>query len=368
VVGGGDPGLCDARLAQVIGQPQDFVFDSWCGILSQCGVQAVGTVVLDDSIFDQQLIHPDWPADQMLSWYQAPVAGLNLNDNCLDVTVQTARAGLSITSMPRLPDTLLVNQLRSGRKQDAHISRAADSDVFELRGSIGHTDQLGPITVRRPAVIFGAALREALAAHGIACAGRIVRRNYEGRLPEGARLLHVHRTSLRDVLWRCNTFSQNFFAECLAKALVAYRPDGLRSGIAGNWNDGLHVERGVLERMGIDLRDCDLHDGSGLSHDNRVTCRVLADLLRTMMHHREGRAFLDSLAVAGRDGTLRRYNTPQLANRLRGKTGTLNNVHGIAAVLDRQDNAPLIIVVLANGTGSSGLPRSVSDIIAGCEP
>lgn len=363
VLGGGDPGLGDPRLAQRATQPVTAIFERWADLLKQRGAAELTNIVLDDYVFDDELCHPTWDRDQYQSWYQAPVGGLNFNDNCLDARVEMAAGGPRLTLIPPLPDEFFIADLRAGRKHGLVGRRSYDSDVFEFRGVATHADDLGPITVRRPNVFFGQALRASLETHGIHVRGDVVRRQIGPRLSE-AKLVDVQSTPIRDLIWRANTFSQNLFAECLCKSLAAYESDGRRSGLRGSWSGGTALVRTTLGALGVDLRGAELCDGSGLSHDNRVTARQVVTLLEVAKRSPTGPALLESLAVAGSEGTLRRHKGAPYAGHLRAKTGTLAGVHTMAGFFDAPGGVTYVFAVLSNGPLAENVPDRVLQALA----
>src|SRR5262249_34266745 len=79
IIASGDPAIGDDRIAARSGRPVSAFFDDCIRALAG---RRIARIVLDDSVFDDQVRNPTWPADQNLSWYQAPVGGLNYNDNC----------------------------------------------------------------------------------------------------------------------------------------------------------------------------------------------------------------------------------------------------------------------------------------------
>jgi len=93
-------------------------------------------------------------------------------------------------------------------------------------------------------------------------------------------------------------------------------------------------------------------DGSGLDRANRVTSLFLAALLLRMDHHRYGRDYLQSMAVAGERGTLRRLfvGTP-LQGHFRGKTGTISGVRAISGRLEMADGVRYLSMV-SNGAAA----------------
>jgi D-alanyl-D-alanine carboxypeptidase/D-alanyl-D-alanine-endopeptidase (penicillin-binding protein 4) len=363
VIGAGDPGLGDPRIAERYGQRPCEVFDEWATALKAAGPRRVSKLVLDDSVFEGTSRHPDWPASQADRWYQAPVGGLNINDNCLDARVDV-RGNLNLVLTPDLPTDFVANSLRLGKKHQPVVRRRCSSDQFEFSGCVCRSDELGPVSAGQPTVFFGYALKTALARQGIAVAD-VVRRVIPDPGAAGGRLVAEHSTGLPDVLWRCNTFSQNLFAECLLKSLAAYGPDGRRTGQPGGWDSGVAVEQATLSKLGVDLSGAVLRDGSGLSHSNRVSAAQIVQLLAAMKRHRCANVFVDSLAAPGEDGSMRRrYARIGAADRLRAKTGTLAQVHSLAGYVDQADGTTLAFALLCNGPVSADMPVQVAEILA----
>ncbi len=77
--------------------------------------------------------------------------------------------------------------------------------------------------------------------------------------------------------------------------------------------------------MGLDTTGVVVDDGSGLSNNNRVTCRLLAGILEA---HEPGDNFAAGLPIAGQEGTTLSdvFVGSAMEDRLIGKTGTLHNI------------------------------------------
>ncbi|TWT40278.1 D-alanyl-D-alanine carboxypeptidase precursor [Phycisphaerae bacterium RAS1] len=360
IIGGGDPGFCDGRIAERHGRPQFAALDEWAAALRERGVTQIDKLVLDDTIFDQQFRHADWPEDQADRWYQAPVGGLNINDNCLDVRVRVEKKAVAALLTPELPGAFVRNLLKAGKSHNPSARREPDSDIFELKGVVGKNDDLGPVSAGRPSVFFGHVVKAELEKRGIRCGRDVVRRTISADEAAAATPIGSAETPLTDVIWRANTFSQNLFAECLAKSLAAYDRVGRPTGAAGSWETGMEAIRRTLGSLGVDLSGATLRDGSGLSHSNAVSAAQIVSLLRAMDHHRHRDAWRASLAVAGRDGTMRRrLSNPPLAERLVGKTGSIQGVTTLAGYLRREDGVELAFAILVNEGEERGLCENV---------
>ncbi|MFN0135548.1 MAG: D-alanyl-D-alanine carboxypeptidase/D-alanyl-D-alanine-endopeptidase [Phycisphaerae bacterium] len=361
IIGSGDPAIGDDRVEERNGKPRFWQLDAWArSVKQQLGDRPLARLVLDDSIFDSQVRHSEWPDDQYLEWYQAPVGGLNLNDNCLDARARVADGQVLVTPLPTLPSEFIINRLKSGKATKASIQRAADSDVFEFVGTVAGATEFGSGSVNRPTTFFGHAMREALARNGVVLDGPVVRRTIDSRSLAEKTPLAVHHTPLRDVVWRANNFSQNLFAECLFKSLSAYQPGGARANSPGSFDASARVIRQTLEQMGVPTEGATFADGSGLGHGNRVSAAQIVRLLEVMRRHPGAADFVESLAVPGRDGTLRRrWTDAKFAAALRAKTGTIRGVSTLAGYVDRPDGTVIAFAIVLNGPAPETLMQNV---------
>ena len=65
-------------------------------------------VYVDDSIFDENFMHPNWPSDQQHKRYVAQVGGVNLNANCIDFYLRTTGGG-QVVNFAIEPNTAYAN-------------------------------------------------------------------------------------------------------------------------------------------------------------------------------------------------------------------------------------------------------------------
>lgn len=368
IIGAGDPALGDERIEQRRGRGRMAFLDDWAAALRAKGVTSLRAVRLDDRVFDNVYRHPDWPAGQEEAWYQAPVGAFVVNNNCLDLRAIVEANGIRLAPIPPLCATLIENRAVRGRPHRPKLRRAPGADEFILSGNLDRNEQFGPTSCGNPTIFFGAALREGLSQRGIRIEGDIFRRSGGNDILAGRAPLRIERTPLRDVLWRCNRFSQNLFAECLIKSLGARNTGGFLIGVPGSWQRGTDVTLATLHTMGVDVRGMEIRDGSGLSHQNRASAAQVVAVLQAMARHRAAEMWYDSLAVGGEEGSMRRRfaGTP-LEGRLRGKTGSIAGVSSLAGYIHRDDGNILVFAVLANGASSGELPNRIAMTLATAE-
>lgn len=359
VIGDGDPAFADPRLAEERGEPPLAVFDRWADRLQARGVNSVGDLILDASIFDDRFVHESWPAEQLSRWYAAPVAGLNINDNCIEVTVKpSGRPGSPTWYGVHPPNDWckIINRSKTAAKGTPTIGRPAVDETFILAGPCGHEGTLQSIAVSDPVMLFGASLKKHLESRGVRVTGDLKRervRNADGSLPESLRVYDIYETPISDVLLRCNRDSQNLFAEALLKhlGLAADRTAGVATPM-GSRAAGAIAVLSYLQSIGADTQDIVIVDGSGLSHDNRVTAQALTEILRDRFVSDARDVFLQSLSRPGEAGTFQR-RVPTLADRLFVKTGTINGVRALSGYVRSADDRWLCFSLLINDIRSN---------------
>jgi serine-type D-Ala-D-Ala carboxypeptidase/endopeptidase (penicillin-binding protein 4) len=90
-------------------------------------------------------------------------------------------------------------------------------------------------------------------------------------------------------------------------------------------------------------------DGSGLSHENRATPRLLVAALRAARASFEfGAEYEAALPIAGTDGTLEE-RAEAVRARVRAKTGLLTRVTGLSGYARMADGQRVVFSILVNG-------------------
>src|SRR5215831_9156097 len=123
---------------------------------------------------------------------------------------------------------------------------------------------------------------------------------------------------------------------------------------------GVEIRRQFLQRAGIEIAPLSLRDGSGLTRQDLVTPRSTARLLEFMLGRPYAKSWLESLTIAGVDGTLeRRMRASSAANNMRGKTGTLTYVNALSGYITTRRGQPLILSLIGNNYTGPGRDTTV---------
>lgn len=367
IIGDGDPAIGDEKLLAREGKSTRDTFDPWLDAVRHAGISSVtGDVIVDDSIFDAQAVHPSWDKDDLGKWYAAPVTGLTINDGCVDITIAPPKSGNGPLDVSIVPPTSLPKIINTARRGDGTplLHHPAGSPEYRISGKTNKSYTFGPVPYPDPAMLLGDAFRTQLVSRSIPVGGQARRgraRLPDGSLPPNVRVLGEIRTPIADVLGRTGKDSQNLFAECLLKR--AGYAHARRNGVAaqGSWEQGANAVRTFLEHVGVSPAGFVVADGSGLSRDNRCTARQLAATLAWLSRGPAGELFRDSLAVAGVDGSLKKRlkNDP---GRVRGKTGTMRGIRTLSGFVDDSEGPRYAFAVMFNGySGPSAPYKDIQD-------
>jgi D-alanyl-D-alanine carboxypeptidase/D-alanyl-D-alanine-endopeptidase (penicillin-binding protein 4) len=212
----------------------------------------------------------------------------------------------------------------------------------------------GRAGAKGPAVYSANRLQQLLKARGIAF-GRKARAGTAPR-PLAEPFATAPSPPMSSLAAVTNRASDNFFAEMLVKDL------GASFGGAGTTKAGLKVVRSQLSAFGIHPR---MVDGSGLSRANRATARQIVRLLERMRSQEIAPSWLESLAVAGRSGTLRkRMRRTAAAGVCQAKTGTLIGVSALSGYCTTRGGATLAFSFLENGISTVAAKRIEDKMVA----
>ena len=367
IVGGGDPNLSGRQYQGDAFGP----FREWASALKSVGIQRVdGDLHLVHGLFDDQLVHVDWPRDQLTRWYEAPVAALAFNDNCVLVKVRPgARSGAA--AQVEIVPPLELFQLESSasttgsrRRAGLRIDRKetlSEEWVLTVAGRIHRRTESYDkwVAVADPVRFFGAALRAAFVEEGIEITGRVLPSPDLARASAVWRRVTTHRTDLLTVLEVVNKRSQNFYAESVLKLLGALTCD------RGSWPDGIRAASELLAEAGIDEGTYHLADGSGMSRENRFSPEQLTRLLRHMFFHRWGAQYVRTLPYSGERDLRwsRRLSDGPYRGNVMAKTGYLSGVSTLSGYAKARSGKVYAFSILMNGIRAEWRAKAAQDRI-----
>jgi D-alanyl-D-alanine carboxypeptidase/D-alanyl-D-alanine-endopeptidase (penicillin-binding protein 4) len=253
--------------------------------------------------------------------------------------------GIRQVSGSILGDETLLDPLRgepsTGFAQDPFLEGALSGLAFN-RGARGAERGL-----HAPAAFAARRLWAALRAAGV----KIRSKSGAAPTPAGAVVLaQLQSPTVAQLLGLMLPPSDNFFAEMLLKDL------GASVAGSGTTAAGASVVASTIATMlGFRPR---VVDGSGLSPADRTSPYQIVNLLARLASTPIGAVLRESLAVAGRTGTLsRRMRRTSAAGRCRGKTGTLTRASNLVGYCLSADGHQLAFAIFTDGISVAAAHR-----------
>lgn len=218
------------------------------------------------------------------------------------------------------------------------------------------------LPARNAAAVFVSALRQR---------GVDARLGERGRASVGARVLgSIPGHSVADAVAVMLRVSESSVAEVLFRqvAIAVDRPP--------TWAGSQRAAREVLTGLGIDTSGARLVDGSGLSRDDRLSPRLVAQVLRvarvTEQERFEAMFRAEAMPISGQSGTLTtaygRYSTnPSRCARglVQAKTGTIYGTIALSGIAGTRQGGRRIFSIIVNDRPEQYSPLSTRRAVDG---
>ena len=385
LIGGGDPNFSarvipydpetefrDDRLA-----PMNKLVEQ---LLAKGVTKIEGDVVGDDSRWVWDPYPSGWAIGDAIWGYGAPVSALPFNDSTVEVLVRPSAPGqpARLKLDPPVDFYQVANLTRTAATRRVAraigMDRSDDKMGVEIWGEISVRSPGRDLTISadEPALYAAAVLKAVLEEAGIEVAGDARAKHYEPSVvpdlknaprqelvdPQNV-LAERSSLPLGEIIRVINKESQNLHAEML------FREVGWRRRGVGSVEAAIEETRNFLDESGLSPWEFFLNDASGLSRKNLVSPAGTVKLLKRMWGSKQRDAYVGSLAVGGKDGTLDwRFSRGPAKGLIRAKTGTLSHITALAGYAIDAEGNDLAFAVFANNFGvSTSYIRSIVDAI-----
>ena len=228
----------------------------------------------------------------------------------------------------------------------------------------------GGLRAASPAAVAAASFARFLTTDGITVRGTPA----PVTAPAGAATLAtVQSPPLAEIIQWMLEESNNVIAENLSRQVA------LATGHPASFSGGAAAVTSVLRRLGV-TGELSLHDGSGLSPDDRIAPSVLVQLIRLAASRPQLRSVLTGLPVEGFSGTLGLGGSvfglgpPVGFGVVRAKTGNLTTVAALAGTAYARNGELFAFAIMADQiptapgalTGAATQMVDVAGALAGC--
>lgn len=358
IVGAGDPSI---GTRYFWGKDEHVFFDTVANALKQQGISSItGSVIALSPESDFQAENPRWVAYDMGNHYASGVYDLNLFDNAY--SIHFTNNGNSFYIEPKIPELELKKayDITNTRSRDSlYISPFRQTDGSFLITGV-YPGNVSKLRIRgaipNPPLFMAQYLRERLIARGIKVSGDA---QTSSSIPALTELYTYNSPPIRELVTITNVYSHNLFAEAMLRQIA--RGKNRQPGHNTSQTAIAEVTRYWKDR-GMDMRELEMMDGSGLSVENRVTANFLATMLGKVHRADPSGVFMQTLPRAGRDGTLTIFlkNTP-LEGRARLKSGTIRNVVCYAGYVQHGGKTYTIAFMVNNFYGRASTIRKAME-------
>ena len=187
----------------------------------------------------------------------------------------------------------------------------------------------------------------------------------EAFLAQGNLVVSENSPTVKEILDFMMLWSDNLLADRLAG--LAARAAGYSPNIKGIET----IFRTLLIQLEIDDSKLVVADASGLSKKNKITAKLMGELLYKIRKDERYALLYESLPIGGVSGTLQdRFTTtaPSAVGLVRAKTGTLNGTATLAGYVQSTDREYVFVTLaddIAKGNAALNKARAAIDRVLG---
>ncbi|HEY8083783.1 MAG TPA: D-alanyl-D-alanine carboxypeptidase/D-alanyl-D-alanine-endopeptidase [Solirubrobacterales bacterium] len=275
-----------------------------------------------------------------------------LGTNLFALKGQLRATGVTAVQGRLYADDTIFDRLR-GVADSGYATSPYIGPISGLSFNSGYSNSRGTSFASDPARNAAAKLIRSLRQAGISIRPRVAL----AETPSDADpLATVRSPTMSQLANATNVPSNNLYAEMLMKLI------GARLGGTGSTQAGAQVveQFARAHRSGVIAAD-----GSGLTRTNRASPVQVVRLLQSMREEEAGHEFVESLAVAGQEGTVAsRMHGTAADGHCRTKTGTLTGVSNLSGYCFNRSGRVMIFSILMGSVGNLSLAHAEQDRIA----
>ena len=339
--------------------------NQWVKAIKAAGITRIhGAVIADMTMLDGEAQNPNWLCEDAGNYYAPGIFALNYYGNTMNIVLKSGEPGSVATVVgtePKVEDIVFINRVRCDRIQydGAFVSGLPYSRERYLTGVV--PSNLGTFGIKgdlpNPGLLLARHLTSRLRESGV-----IVYRDatYEpdyNPLTPPRHELYIHYSEpLSEIIKETNINSNNLYAEALFRYL------GARYTLPGTIHNSQDLLKDYWRRRGVTIQNAIIKDGCGLAPQDAVSAKAFVQLLTIMRSSPNADAWMASLPVSGKTGTLTSLcpGTP-LEGRIHAKSGTIAGTKNFAGYIDMPNGDTWVFAVLINS--APGKARNIQHVI-----
>lgn len=349
IKGSGDPSIS----GDLYDGDRYYAFREFLNQLKEAGIEQInGNLMTDISLFDTQYYPKGWDWYDMSFYYGVQISPLSFNNNAVDLEVFALGEIGSVPEITWFPDSTdyvhFLNQQEitpPNTEYDEYYQREMGFNTIVLGSTLpqGYYEEES-LAINNPPLYFLDSFKKYLNYNGISVNGSLIVLDAETSYDTTKVLAEHQSRPLGEIIEWLNKESDNFYTEMLVKTLSAQKGNE-----AGSFEHGILQVRTFLADFGFDTTFVQMNDGSGMAGGNFNQTSILSEILYKMKRHPEFEAYMNSMSVAGIDGTLahRMKGTP-LYNNFKGKSGFVTGVRTLSGYLTTGSGRELVVSLATN--------------------
>ncbi len=313
-------------------------------------------LIIDNSYFDLGQSKLALYDDFSMSPYNALPDAANINFGTVEFNIITGKYSSrpNVVMNPQLPGYKMFSRmrLRGGKCGSSYLEPKIELVPHQGNMTVSFSGQYAKRCGNRsfykvittPDKLLFAAFKQLWQKHG----GKLLGGYQYGVVPESAELIHsLVSEPLINQIAIMNKKSNNVMTRQLFLTLGAEK-----IGLPGTLDKSRQVIDSWLDKKGFTAENSFIDNGSGLSRKSVLSTKLLSDVLTDAAKHPQAQKFMESLAIAGVDGTMRnRFRNHPAQGRLFIKTGTLNGVRAIAGYVNSQSGNQYTVATIQQHPG-----------------
>ncbi|SOC20946.1 D-alanyl-D-alanine carboxypeptidase/D-alanyl-D-alanine-endopeptidase (penicillin-binding protein 4) [Ureibacillus xyleni] len=349
-------------------------FEAFADALKHYGIQSVtGNLYGDDTVFTGSQLTPGVATSDESYYYAARTTALTMSpDNDYDagsiiihVTPSSIGKAPIIQADPSLSGMTVINQAKTVAAREEttiEIERQHRSDTIVITGNVPVGEPFKDwVTLYDPTINTLHAVKETFEDSGISFATKSeIKRK---KVPIDAQMIYAkHSVPLKNLIVPFLKLSNNSIADILVKTI------GKETYGKGRTDYGVKALTSYGTAIGLKMDQWNLEDGSGISHENRVTANELSHLLIKVKYEPNFKIFYESLPIGGRKdrligGSLRkRFQVEPYKNHVVAKTGSISGVYTLAGYVKSNSGKTYAFTIMTQNQSIPAL-NSIDEVV-----
>jgi D-alanyl-D-alanine carboxypeptidase/D-alanyl-D-alanine-endopeptidase (penicillin-binding protein 4) len=356
IKGGGDPTLAIENIEKLLCE--------WIYAIEKQGIKTItGSIIADESIFDNKAVHNRWVWEDVASGYGAGSYGLSFHENLYYIRLKSGNKEGDATSIqnvyPPIENLTFYNNILTGAKNSGDnslIYGSPDTYIRNLSGTIppNETAFILKGAIPNPPLYCATSL------HNLLYYNKITVLQFPTTYQEFAKIKDIstlkrikfyttYSEPLSEIIRVTNYKSINLYAENFLR-ILAYQRTG-----QGTTEAGVQVITEYLQNKGINLQGFFMEDGSGLSRFNAILPEQLTRIMHLQTKQANFPVFYQSLPLVGESGTVRNLCKNTVAEgKIRAKSGSMTRVRCYTGYVQTKSGEKLVFSMMANNYSGKG--------------